>query len=381
MYSSVLVGLMNRVDSLRANGSRQTSQPVEIRRQLLRSCAGRSSGCSDGAAASPGSIFTTGPDHARSATPDARRAIASQQRQIDALVDHAEEAQARMRQRAPGRPASVMPLRGRREVLRHRRCSGKQCTFGWRSFLARYRLGPPVNTTSAMLQQLRLALEQLRRRVQERRQLVHAVVDRRPAGCKLVGQRQRHRRVEPEDVILQILRLDQFAQQCAKCGICSSQKPGASQGVCGRQTRTFGSGLSKCHSTMRRFPRSRLLYKNYTMACRETGEQMLRALVNEIPTQVGKRNDCRGVFQFIPPACSEPLVLWRRAQGRLSRRPLSRPPPRTRSASSRSRTMARSRVGPIEPTGMPIWPRSRRSSAPASQHRARAASAGARAGG
>jgi hypothetical protein len=40
---------------------------------------------------------------------------------------------------------------------------------------------------------------------------------------------------------------------------------------------------------------------------------MLGALVDKVPTQVGKRNDRRGIFQFIPPACSESLVLWRRA--------------------------------------------------------------------
>src|SRR4051812_4839286 len=43
---------------------------------------------------------------------------------------------------------------------------------------------------------------------------------------------------------------------------------------------------------IRRFPGDRLLNKNYTVARGETGEQMLRTLVDEVPAEVGKRNDC-----------------------------------------------------------------------------------------
>ena len=60
------------------------------------------------------------------------------------------------------------------------------------------------------LHQLRLALAQLRRRAGERRQLVHAVVDDRER-LQPRQQRQGHRRVEPDDVLVDRCRRKQPA--------------------------------------------------------------------------------------------------------------------------------------------------------------------------
>ena len=66
---------------------------------------------------------------------------------------------------------------------------------------------------------------------------------------------------------------------------------------------------------VRGFPRGGFLYKNYTMAGRESGEQMLRALVRQNPNAGGQRNDCRVYSNLYPPALSEPLVLCANPKG------------------------------------------------------------------
>ena len=93
MYSSVLVGLMNSVDSFSANGIRQTSQPAT-------SCGSSAYGCWPSQwmlgrrGSGVGSIFTTGPTMTI-----CQRRIGVGERgdevEVEALVDDAEEAQAR----------------------------------------------------------------------------------------------------------------------------------------------------------------------------------------------------------------------------------------------------------------------------------------------
>ena len=75
---------------------------------------------------------------------------------------------------------------------------GKQWTLAWRSFFASYRLDPPVKTMSALVDQLLLELEQMRRRELELRQLVHRVEDG-DVGVDVPREGQHHRRVIPGD--------------------------------------------------------------------------------------------------------------------------------------------------------------------------------------
>ncbi|HWO17468.1 MAG TPA: hypothetical protein VNO30_01790, partial [Kofleriaceae bacterium] len=62
------------------------------------------------------------------------------------------------------------------------------------------------------LQQRGLALAHLARRIRERRQLVHAVVDDR-ARAELAQHRQRHRRVEPDDAVIEAPRAEVGSEQ------------------------------------------------------------------------------------------------------------------------------------------------------------------------
>ena len=108
------------------------------------------------------------------------------------------------------RPCSALGARHRRRrrpVARRARSArastalGRHSTLGLASRLASYRRGPPVSDEVGALQQRGLALAHLPRRVLERRQLVHAVVDH-GARRQLAEQRQRHRRVEPDQVVV-----------------------------------------------------------------------------------------------------------------------------------------------------------------------------------
>ena len=60
-------------------------------------------------------------------------------------------------------------------------------------------------------QQRGLALQQLRRRIQKSRELVHAIVHCR-ARIQPVGERQGHRCIEPQNVIAQLFPLHQRAE-------------------------------------------------------------------------------------------------------------------------------------------------------------------------
>ena len=202
MYSSVLVGLMKRVDSLQRERQQADVPAGEELRQQRRTAAGRGSGCSARCGSAAGSIFTTGPTiticHAGSASASAPSSV-----EVEALVDHAEEAEARRGDRA------LQPLgRAPSPARRRSRCGGevrgvdalgKQCTLAWRSRLASYRLGPPVNTRSALFSSAVSRWQQLARRVLERGQLVHAVVDdgarraARPAAAAPSACRTRRR--------------------------------------------------------------------------------------------------------------------------------------------------------------------------------------------
>ena len=95
---------------------------------------------------SSGEIFTTGPTITNDQSGRISRHLV-EQLGIEALVDHAVEAEARPRQ---------VFLVGRLELPRaglekwaRSTDDGKQWTLWWRSFFASYRLDPPVKTMSA----------------------------------------------------------------------------------------------------------------------------------------------------------------------------------------------------------------------------------------
>ena len=182
MYSSVLVGLMKRVASFSANGIRQTSQPAtRLRQQLVRLLAepvdvGRRGN-------DAGSILTTGPT-ITICQPGSASASCGDQAEVEALVDHAEEAQPRR-----GRSLALQRVRRARiDSTRPCRTAVDKCSASTalgrqqhvrmqRRACDSYRLGPPVSTRCARFSSARLALAHLARRVLEGGQLVHAVVD------------------------------------------------------------------------------------------------------------------------------------------------------------------------------------------------------------
>ena len=104
-----------------------------------------------------------GPDHARIASPDGRRRALAQQIDVDAFVDDAEEAEPRPRQ--SWLQGVLMPARGPlAEVAAGRRCSESNARTDAGRALPRYRLGPPVKTTSARFSSALFALSELARR-------------------------------------------------------------------------------------------------------------------------------------------------------------------------------------------------------------------------
>ena len=71
-----------------------------------------------------------------------------------------------------------------------------------------------MKTTSARRNSSSLERKQLGRRALESRQLVHAVVDD-GVGVEMAAERQRHRRVVPEDAVLGRKRLQETVDQLA----------------------------------------------------------------------------------------------------------------------------------------------------------------------
>ena len=105
-----------------------------------------------------GSILTTGPistncQSGRSA------AAAAEQRDIHPLVDHAEEAEARARDRRLVRRDRLMRVARAREVRDVDAARERRGRSGAGARFASYRLWPPVKTTSASREQRALSLD------------------------------------------------------------------------------------------------------------------------------------------------------------------------------------------------------------------------------
>ena len=98
---------------------------------------------------------------------------------VEALVDDAEEAQARVRQRRLLGGFGSAGRGGLRE-MRRVHAAGKAVHVRVAVLLRPYRLGPPVNTTSALVSSALSRCSNCGGAILERRQLVHAVVDDGP---------------------------------------------------------------------------------------------------------------------------------------------------------------------------------------------------------
>ncbi len=138
---------------------------------------------------------------------------------VEALVDDAEEAETRRRRCAACAGCGVADA-GREVggVDAAREAVHGRMQVALRAIQAR----PAGEDEVGPLQQRVLALRELSRRMEERGQLVHAVVDDR-AGLEVAEQRQRHRRVEPRD------RARMFREAPARAG-CASWR-GARRGI------------------------------------------------------------------------------------------------------------------------------------------------------
>ena len=185
-----VLGRLGRADEPRRLVARERQQrhvPAgDVVRAARRRSSARGSGCSGAAAAPAGSILTTGPTSTICQSGRAR-GDAVEQREVHALVDHAEEAEPRARDRAPGRRIGARPARACAKCATST-LLGNGCTFGCGSRFASYSDWPPVNTRSARRSSSRLALSQRRAERRERGQLVHAVVDDRERR-QMVGER------------------------------------------------------------------------------------------------------------------------------------------------------------------------------------------------
>src|SRR3982750_2223403 len=98
----------------------------------------------------------------------------------------------------------------------------------------------------------------------EHGELIHAIVDR-GQRLEFVRQRQRHWRVEPQYVILQVLRFDEFAYESAEVRhlfITEARRVGRSLRPAHKNIRF---GIFEFPFEMLRTPGTWLLYKNYTV--------------------------------------------------------------------------------------------------------------------
>ena len=139
------------------------------------------------------------------------------------------------------------------------------------------------------LQQRGLALAHLARRVLERRQLVHAVVDDR-ARRQVAEQRQRHRRVEPDDVVVDPV-VGQIAadQRLQRRQLIVVEAAGVDRRV--RRAAPRRPGTASSLETGRAARVHRLLDDDDVEVAREAREQVLRPLEDEFPAQMGEDDE------------------------------------------------------------------------------------------
>ena len=146
--------------------------------------------------------------------------------------------------------------------------------------------GPAGEHQVRLLEQHVLALHQLARRVLEERQLVHAVVDD-PARLQLGGQRHGHRRVEPDPVVGDLRRLHRFGDEALQHrDVVVVEAGGRRRHV--RPPHLHPIGGREPLQPLLGLAHHRLFDEDHSPALGQTGQQVLRPLVDEVPAEVGK---------------------------------------------------------------------------------------------
>jgi hypothetical protein len=202
---------------------------------------------------------------------------AVEQREIDALVDHAEEAESRMRHVGPW----IEPTRGRaRNAPTPRAWQAHHVAMTIRS--------RPIQAASAREHEIRaleqgsLALLQLPRCVAQCAQFIHAVIDDR-VRVHVCDERQRHRRVQPGD------RADQRGQgrvqQLAQDRHLVVVETGRREGSLRLQHLHVYGGLPRTKSR-RAVDAHRLLDEQHVVIASEARDDLLGTLIDEVVTQV-----------------------------------------------------------------------------------------------
>ena len=125
----------------------------------------------------------------------------------------------------------------------------------------------------------------------ERTELIHAVVNG-SNGIEMIGKRQRHRRVVPENVFLDLVlqkKLPNHLSHDRVDGDLAAQSVG--------QVRHNHAHARVCFAQFephRSVSKDRFFDKEHASLARATRQQMLRTLVNKIPTQMREANEiCR----------------------------------------------------------------------------------------
>ncbi len=221
-----------------------------------------------------------------------------QQRQVHPLVDDAIEAQPRMRRgrliggiglRRP-RAAEVSAVDARRKGMD----VGVPVALGLVEAVA------ASEDNVGRGEQLAFEFDELRRRETEVRQLVHAVVHG-ATGAEMPGELEHHRGVVPTNQALGPALDQEAIEQTSE--LLRLIFPSQTFGQHGRGDHHpmfaihphFQSGL-------RAGLQPRLLPIDHQAVAREPAHQVLRALKDEVPAQVGETNDCRlGDFMVEAP--------------------------------------------------------------------------------
>ena len=191
------------------------------------------------------------------------------------------------RQLAPGPAARRGGLARPGGSARRRRCWESSARCGWRVLLGAVQAGAAgehhVGALAAAPPRAAAAAGGAPRKA---RQLVHAVVDRRASGASSRGERQRHRRVQPGDVFLDLLPAQQQVQHLREPRAVARRSPAFSD-----ETRPADAEPRRRELHVPRVGtpgsgRDRLLDEEHEPPAGETRDQMLGALVDGIPSQV-----------------------------------------------------------------------------------------------
>jgi hypothetical protein len=216
---------------------------------------------------------------------------------IDPLVDHPVVSQPRMRDPGlVGRLRETAP--GAHEVGVVDAARKRMDARVRRTLRAIQALAAGEHDVGPLHQPL-LTRADLGRGVVEERELVHAVVH----GCdraQPLDHGERHRGVHPEDVAVEPPFAKQTVQQVALRGLGGGRMRAVRQHRDGDRDPV----LSLRHAQLSRaVVETMLLHEEDAMPASPPGHQVLRALIREVPAQVGEADDIE-VVAPLPGACS-----------------------------------------------------------------------------